>query len=316
MLAVSDAGLYATVQDRGRRGVGHLGVRYAGAADELALYAANILVGNEPDAAVLEMTLLGCTFEVRADCLIGIAGADMEVEVVEEKRALPVGRSHQLRAGTTVRCGGALDGARTYVALAGGIAAQKAFGSHATDPIAGFGGIDGRPLQPGDILAAPETGIRPERSWPLGLPSSGVVREPGPRTLRVVPGPHLEALPASVERLLGAAVWAVTPRSDRVGIRLEGSAVPDTGDLELVSVPMLPGAVQLPPNGQPIVLMPDAPTVGGYPVAAVLASVDRPISGQLRPGDEVTFEWVSLSEARALAAHRSAGFDALAGSDR
>jgi biotin-dependent carboxylase-like uncharacterized protein len=306
MLQVIDAGLYSTVQDMGRPGYGHLGVRHAGAADDLALFAANMLVGNEPDAAALEMTLLGATFEVRADCLVGIAGADMEARVVDDDRLLRPGRSHLLQVGTTLWFGGATDGARTYLALAGGVAAQDAFGSAATDPIAGFGGIDGRPLAAGDVIAAPQTEPREEREWPAGVASSGVAVDHGPRTLAIVPGPHLEALPGSVGERLVSDIWTVTPRSDRVGLRLSGDPITEAASIEVVSLAMLPGAIQLPPNGQPIVLMADAPTVGGYPVPGVVAEADRYVCGQLRPGDEVRFEWIDAASARQRAATRSA----------
>jgi len=264
------------------------------------------------EAPALEMTLLGGTFAVRADMLIGIADTDMEARVVEEGRVMAVGRSHLLRAGTTLASGGALDGARTYLALRGGIACAEALGSCATDPIAGFGGIDGRPLRSGDLLAArdpsatDERAATHERAWPDAQPASGIGRPAGPRVVRVVDGPHRDVLPASVATALVEHTWTLTPRCDRVGLRLAGEPIPGADMPDLVSLPMLPGAIQVPPNGEPIVLMPDAPTVGGYPVPAVVIEADRHITGQLRPGDEVRFEWVDLDEARRLARERFA----------
>jgi biotin-dependent carboxylase-like uncharacterized protein len=298
MLRVIDPGLYSTIQDEGRRGSSHLGVRQAGAADGLALAVANLLLGNEQDAAGVEMTLLGGTFAVEADMVVAITGADMEARIPEESRTLAVGESHRLRAGTTLAFSGATDGARAYLALSGGVVADEALGSASTDPIAGFGGLDGRALQGRDTLVPRVASLPAERSWPTGLPSSGVAADEGPRRIAVTPGPHLAALPAGSDAALAGRTWTVTPRSDRVGLRLAGKPVAGADTLDLASLPMLPGAVQLPPNGQPIVLMPDAPTVGGYPVPAVIVTADRHATGQLRPGDELFFEWIDEDEAR------------------
>lgn len=314
MLEVIEPGMYTTVQDAGRRGAGYLGVRHAGAADAIALAAANLLVGNAPSAAVLEMTLLGGSFAVGAGCLVGIAGANMEAHLDPGERPLHPGRSHWLERGTTLVFGPAIDGARTYLSLAGGIAAQQVLGSGSTDPIARFGGIDGRPLLRGDVLAAPATARREERSWPSDVPSSGVAREDGPRRMAIVRGPHADALGDDVAGLLTQRMWTVGTRSDRVGLRLDGESIAGAGEIILVSQPMLPGAVQLPPSGLPIVLMPDAPTIGGYPVPAVITEVDRPISGQLRPGDQVVFAWLDIDTARERLRHRDSLVAALASS--
>lgn len=317
MLEVVDAGLYSTVQDHGRVGQSHLGVRRAGAADDLAMAVANLLLDNQPGAPLLEMTLLGGTFLVHGEMLVSIAGADMEAHVPEEGRALAVGASHRLHAGTSLRFGGAIDGARAYLALAGGIAAEMVLGSASTDPVAGFGGLAGRQLHQGEQILSGhlEPRLGPAARWPDGEPRSGVATAPGPRRIRIVPGPHLARLPATLWADLSASVWQVTPRSDRAGIRLAGAPL-HTGDLDLVSLPMLPGAIQVPPNGQPILLMPDAPTVGGYPVPAVIAAVDRCVAAQLRPGDEVRFEWAQAGEMRALAAQRRTSMWSIAGLSR
>jgi biotin-dependent carboxylase-like uncharacterized protein len=303
-LEVLTSGLHTTIQDAGRPDHGHLGVRRAGAADELAMAAANLLVGQPEGAPVVELTLLGGTFAVRADCLIGLAGADMDARVPEEGRTLRPGRSHRLRAGTTLELGGALDGARTYLALAGGIGAQAVLGSCSTDPVAGFGGLDGRPLRAGDVITTPtRPGLArrtvPERDWPADLASSGVGTGDGPREVAIVAGPHLALLGWVVGRALAERAWVVSPRSDRAGLRLDGEPLPAVAPGDLVSLPMLPGAIQLPPAGLPIVLMPDAPTVGGYAVPAVVTAADRPTLGQLRPGDSLSFRWVDAESARA-----------------
>jgi len=305
-MLVIDAGLLSTIQDRGRAGWGHLGVRQAGAADPVALTAANLLVGNDRGAAAVEMTMLGATFAAEADVLIAITGADMDASVPEESQRLSPGASHLLSAGTTLAFGTATDGVRTYLAVAGGFTVPQALGSAATDPTAGLGGIEGRALKAGDRLTIAPSVARVERTWPAGVPASGVVVTDGPASLVVVAGPHLEAMPKGTEEALAERVWAVAPRADRVGLRLDGTPLAGADALDLVSLPMLPGAVQVAPNGLPIVLMPDAPTVGGYPVPAVIAEADRHITGQLRPGDEITFEWIDEVEARRRSRARAA----------
>lgn len=298
MLEVIDAGLYSTVQDAGRVGYGHLGVRRAGAADVLALAAANLLAGNAADAPAVEMTLLGGTFVARVEVLVGIAGADMGAHQPETGRRLSPGGSYLLRSGSSVAFGAATDGARTYLAVGGGVVAQSALGSSATDPIAGFGGIEGRPIRAGDALDVGMSGGRVERRWPAGMRGSGIVAGPGPVTLAVVAGPHHEMLPAASVAAFAEGPWAVSPRCDRVGLRLEGEPLSGVADIDLVSMPMLPGAIQVPAGGRPIVLMPDAPTVGGYPVPAVVIEAERDRTGQLRPGDELRFSFIDLAEAR------------------
>lgn len=304
MLEVVEPGLYSTVQDGGRAGWGHLGVRRAGAADPLALAAANLLVGNAAEAPALEMTLLGATLAVRADTLVGLAGADMEATVPEQSRRLAPGASHLVRAGTTLVFDTAVSGARAYVAIAGGIDVPTVLGSASTDPVAGFGGIEGRVLQAGDLVAGTSSSSLTERRWPTNLPSSGIPASVGPVVVRVTDGPHLQLLLQTAPASLAERSWTVSPRADRVGLRLAGEPLESAEGQDIVSLPMVPGAVQVPPNGQPIVLMPDAPTVGGYPVPAVVAAADLPRLGQLRPGDELRFEWISLDAARRATAEQ------------
>ena len=257
--------------------------------------------------AALEMALLGGTFAVRTEGIVGIAGADMDARVPDEGRTLAPGRAHQLNAGTTLVFAGALDGARTYLALAGGIRADLALGSASTDLTAGIGGLGGRALRVGDRLV-PGRGSAEAHgaaAWPFAIASSGIRRDAGPWVVAVTRGPHADAdrgYAWSFDALVGR-VWSVSPRSDRVGLRLDGDPLSaasasreQAGDL--VSIPMLPGAIQVPPDGRPIVLLVDAPTVGGYPVPAVVIAADLPALGQLRPGDTLRFEPLDLDMAR------------------
>jgi allophanate hydrolase subunit 2 len=148
--------------------------------------------------------------------------------------------------------------------------------------------------------ANPTDGTIGERRWPTGSPSSGVDGAAAVRVIDVVRGPHADRLGAGLVEALGAVAWTVSARSDRVGVRLEGPGLPfaGQGSGDLVSLPMVIGAVQVPPDGRPIILSVDAPTVGGYPVAAVVVEADRPVLGQLRPGDTVRFTWLDADAAR------------------
>jgi antagonist of KipI len=300
LLEVRSAGLLTTVQDAGRPDAAHLGVPHSGACDPLALAVANLVIGNDPGAAALEISLLGPELSVLEPCVLGVAGADFEATVLDSGRRVAPGTSVSLAAGDTLRFGAALDGARGYLALPGGVDVPQVLGSASTAPVGGFGGLGGRPLATGDRLSsrAPADSDAAGRPWRGPGPSSGVVPGERPRTARVVAGPHADAAgPDTFERLV-STTWEVGTQSDRMGIRLEGPPLLSDGTSELVSSGVAWGAVQLPPGGRPIVLLADGPTVGGYPVVAVVASADRPVIGQLRAGDRLCLVPITLEEAR------------------
>jgi antagonist of KipI len=296
-LEVLEPGLLTTVQDAGRPDWTHLGVPVGGAADSWSLAVANLLAGADAGAAALEMTIIGPTLVVREAVTVGLAGADLGGVVRETGRRLLPGRSHGLVAGTTLAFPGGNAGARAYLALPGGIDVPSVLGSAATLLSAGFGGVHGRAVEPGDLLRECG-GVEPRQdaAWPWieGDPIAALGTARGPRVLRVVagPGPGADAL--------AAGQWRVRPDSDRVGLRLErageGDAVPGWG--ELLTHGVVRGAVQLPPGGSPMILLADHQTTGGYPVAAVVARADHPILGQLRPGDDVRFGTVTPDQAR------------------
>jgi antagonist of KipI len=233
---------------------------------------------------------------VREPCVVGLAGAELGAIVERDgaPRAVASGSSHRLRPGDVLRFAGAEPGAgiRAYLALPGGIDVPSVLGSAATCLPGGFGGLAGRALSPGDLVAGRRHDSElAELAWPEAIP-----RGDAAALVRVMPGPH------GAEALLDALLdggWTVSPTSSRAGVRLTGRAIAGSGSDRLTSFPMTWGAVQLPPNGEPIVLLVDAPTVGGYPVVAVVASVDRGVIGQLGPGDALRFTVVSHEEARA-----------------
>jgi biotin-dependent carboxylase-like uncharacterized protein len=282
-LEVVEPGLLTTVQDAGRFGWTHLGVPVGGACDPWNLAVANLLAGADAGAAALEMTIAGPTLAVRAATIVGLAGADLGGVVRETGRRLLPGRSYALAGGTTIAFPGGdqgAGGARAYLAIRGGIDVPEVLGSRSTLLSAGFGGIEGRALRAGDLVrsAAIDAGPAPEeRAWPWldGDPpaSSG---EP----IRVVPGPA-----PGIEDVVGRS-WRVGAASDRIGLRLEaadGVATADAAAItsapgagELLSHGVVRGAVQLPPDGTPLILLADHQTTGGYPVAGVVARADHP----------------------------------------
>ncbi len=311
VLEVLEPGLLSTVQDNGRPDAVDLGVPVGGACDPWSLALANVLAGNAPDAAALEITLAGPTVRVLADTTIGLAGADFSARIVESGRRLAPGGGYRLRVGQTVRLETAADGTgiRAYLAVDGGIDVPEVLGSRSTCLVGGFGGYRGRALQQADVLdSGPAVGSM-ERTSDLAPRIS--------RRLRIVTAPSQPTLAVDVIERLTATEWTVGGRSDRQGIRLDGPRLdvrPESA--QLLSQGVVWGAIQLPPDGQPISLLADHQTVGGYPVPAVVATVDRPVLGQLGPGDALSFELIDINEAqrllRAQASDWAATLDALA----
>jgi biotin-dependent carboxylase-like uncharacterized protein len=302
MLEVIEPGLLTTVQGSPRRDAMMLGVPMGGACDAWSLAIANSLLGNAAAAPALEMTLLGASLRARADCTVAVSGAEMEGRV-DDGREVVSGSRVRLGAGQELRFSAARPGSgvRAYLAVAGGVDVPEVLGSASTCLPGGFGGLEGRPLRRGDVLAGrgPDSGLGDGPVPPRIKPLLGV-------ELRVVRGPHVGGhLPEMALDGLLEASFSVG-RGDRQGIRLEGRSLAVEASGTIVSLPMTWGAVQLPADGQPIVLLADHQTVGGYPVVAVTISADLPRLGQLGPGDDVRFVLVAPDAARrALLAQRA-----------
>ncbi|GGM21362.1 hypothetical protein GCM10010841_31580 [Deinococcus aerophilus] len=282
--------MQTTVQDAGRRARA-LGVAAGGAADPVALRLANALVGNPAGAAALEVTLVGPTLRFDQNALISVCGAPF----VATLDGAPFGlwRAAAVRAGQTLALGSTPRGLRAVLAVRGGLRAQTVFGSASTDLRGGFGGHGGRALVAGDRLTW-------EPAPPLSPP--GAFISPA---LHTPPGPHhvlrVSALPEATPELLRALttpVFTVSSQADRMGLRVT-EAVAAPHDPARVSLPNVPGMVQVPPDGRPIVLGPDAGTHGGYPTPLAVIRADLPRLGQLRPGDTLQFRAVDLSLAHA-----------------
>ncbi len=278
-LAVVRAGLLTTVQDRGRPGLAQLGVPPSGAADQRALELGNRIVGNDPGAAALESTLLGPALRFAEPALVAVTGAEADAAV--SGRPLEHGLAAQVPAGGLLELGRCRDGVRAYISVRGGFAVEATLGSRSHDLLTGLGPP---PLRDGDVLpVGPEPARRPD-------PSVRVIAAPdGEPTLVVVPGPRDDWFPAEALEVLTSVAWRVGTASNRVGIRLEGPSLERLDRGELLSEGVVTGAIQVPPSGQPILLGPDHPTTGGYPVLAVVVAAGLPFAGQLAPGASVRF---------------------------
>jgi biotin-dependent carboxylase-like uncharacterized protein len=269
-IEVLAAGPLTTVQDRGRPGFAHLGVPPSGAADAHALALGNRLVGNDAGAAALEATISGPRLRFRAAALVALTGA--------EARARPF----EITAGEVLELGRFVNGVRAYVSVRGGIDVESVLGSRSTDLLSGLGPSQ---LREGDVLPiGREPATRPQFDVepPAPLPAEPI--------LRLLPGPRDDWFAPGALDVLAAGPWRASPSSNRVGVRLEGPRIERVQDEELLSEGLVTGALQVPPSGQPILLLNDHPTTGGYPVLGVVHAADLPLVGQLRPGQRVRFE--------------------------
>ncbi|MBK8250838.1 MAG: biotin-dependent carboxyltransferase family protein [Gemmatimonadetes bacterium] len=308
-LRVERAGLLTTVQDLGRWGYQHHGVSPGGAMDPTALRVANLLVGNPEGAAGLEVTLTGPTLVAEAPALIAVTGGDLGAQV--NGVGVPGWRAVLLAPGDALSFAGGHSGARAYIAIAGGVAVSGVMGSRATDLTAGMGGHAGRALQRGDVIPvgvetagatrtrARLVGAGRRVAWWGASPhvARATLRDP---LIRIVRGPEHDWFPLEACRALRDTRWRVTDRSNRMGIRLDGGAVRLAEPRELVSSPVTAGTIQVPPGGEPIILMADRQTVGGYPRIAQVAEVDLSLLAQLAPGASLQLVEVTPAAAAAL----------------
>jgi antagonist of KipI len=285
-ISVIRAGMLTTVQDLGRKGHLAEGVPIGGAADPFALRVANLLVGNTEDSPALEITLTGPELQFPEAAWVAVCGARYE-GVASWK---PV----QLEAGGRLKFGKRLHGCRAYLAVSGGFDVERVMGGRGTYLAVGIGGFQGRALRDGDTIRSLPSVRELTGHWSLDeriFPRYS--REP---TVRVMPGAHA----GEYGNALYSARFGVTARSNRMGIRLDGPKLVRASAGDLVSTAVASGTIQVPPDGNPIVLMADAQTLGGYPRVAHVATVDIPLMAQLAPGDGVRFKKITVAEAHAL----------------
>jgi biotin-dependent carboxylase-like uncharacterized protein len=289
MIRVRRPGLLTTVQDLGRTGLAHLGVPTAGAADRRAFGLANRLVGNRPGAAALEITLAGPELELETGGWVALTGGRVAADL--DGRPVPMDVAVRVEAGQVLRVGSVSTGLRAYLAVRGGIDVPAVLGSRSTDTLAPVGPPR---LREGTFLPL---GDQADGDPFLQVaPTPPVDPEP---VLRTVRGPRHDVFTDDALRTLIGMPWTVTSESDRTGVRLDGPVLERRRKVELPSEGMVEGALQVPPDGHPILLLANHPTTGGYPVIAVVVGHDLPLAAQARPGTRLRFRFVSLEAARA-----------------
>ena len=289
-------GILTSVQDGGRYGFEQYGVSPSGPMDARSFRTANILAGNDPDEAALEMTVMGAELKFTSPAVIALAGADMGASVNGQK--VPMYQAVSLRAGDVLKTGFALSGCRAYLAVNGGIDVPRVMGSRATMIGKSFGGFEGRRLEKGDVLGIRGgAGSLPHQETYFtqveAVPS-------GTRTLRVVLGPQEDRFTAEGIRTFLGSEYMVGQDFDRQGYRLEGPKIGHTTDSNIISDGVVTGSVQVPGTGLPIVMTAERATVGGYTKIATVITADMPVIGQCKAGDRIRFREVTPEEAQDL----------------
>ena len=294
---VVSPGAFTTVQDLGRPGWGSAGVPPSGAMDPYAFRTANLLAGNDESASALEITLQGPTLRFEAEATVALGGATVDADL--DGTPVPTLESFRIASGSTLRVKHCVRGVRAYLAVRGGIDVPQVMGSRSTLASAGFGGLDGRPLAEGDVFSI---GLAPKDAPLRRLRSP--THDEADTAVRVLPGPQLEAFTHEGRVRFFDQEFRVSPRSDRVGVRLEGDPIEHAGGADIDPEGVVTGAIQVPGDGHPIVLGPDRPVTGGYVKIATVIAADFRRIAQARPGDTFRFVEVTLDQARAARRER------------
>lgn len=325
MITVLKPGLLTTVQDAGRAGYRAFGMPLAGALDADAYAAANLLAGNTAGAAAIELTLLGGSFRFETDARCAITGADLQAKL--DDRPIPPWSSITVRGGATLSFSHARAGVRGYLAVRGGVDVPAVLGSRSTYTRARVGGFQGRALAKGDVLpvgAASHPGAPDAARWTPSLhggpadapvhtlPAALVPVYGREIRLRAILGPQEDRfLPEALAALVGDG-FTVNNRNDRMGYLLDGPALAHAHGPDIVSDGIVPGSVQVPGSGIPIVMMADCATVGGYTKIATVISADLPRIAQARTGDRIRFERCTYHDAVAALRERAGWLEAVA----
>ncbi|MBT3994251.1 MAG: biotin-dependent carboxyltransferase [Chloroflexi bacterium] len=304
-ILIVQPGPMTLVQDRGRFGFQQLGVSVSGAVDIDALDTANLLVGNDPNAACLEVMLGGLEIEFPNAIVIAVTGAESDVTI--DGVPISLGVSYFVHAGARLELGMAINGLRTYIAVAGGIEIAQTLGSRSTHLASGIGGVDGRALVAGDVIDLGE---------PSDAVASGLLLEDDSQTLpgseinvRIVLGPQDDEFSGNGIASLFNSTYTVSDQSNRQGLRLDGPVIESkSGRYDIVSDAVVNGSIQVPGDGKPIILLADRQTTGGYAKIATVATVDLPRLGQAGPGTKITFSAITVEESQELLAARSERF--------
>ncbi len=296
-LEVLDGGLLTTVQDLGRYGYERLGVPVAGAMDPFALQAANILVGNRPGEAALEITLVGPTLRATESCLIAITGADLSPRLNGQE--MPMWMAVFVRKGWLIEFGERKSGCRAYLAVAGGIDVPPIMGSKSTYLRGGFGGFEGRALKEGDLIPIGRPAYHLPSLAGNEFPADRIPEYSDAPEVCVILGPQDDHFTEEGIATFLSSEYKVSPASDRMGYRLQGPEIAHKGPTGIISDGIALGSVQVPADRQPIVMMADRQTTGGYPKIATVISADIPLLAQCVPGaSTVTFKAITVEEAQ------------------
>ena len=298
-MKIVSPGTRSLVVDLGRPGHRHRGVPLSGAADRHSYQIANWLVGNAPGAGAIECTLGGLQVEMEHAATVAVCGAEVALRV--DGREAPLWTPIAVEAGVTVSLGGVSRGVRNYLAVSGGVEGERHFGSLSTYPLAGLGANGGRALAPGDGLEIGEA-VGPPRE----LPASLRPRLSNHVTLRARSLGEWERLSPEAKRRLFVAPWTAGGATSRMGARLDGGKLALTDDRPLVSSPLLPGTLQVPPDGRPILSLVDGHCTGGYARAIQVVASDMWVAGQVGPGTTVSFHRAFEADPPAILAARMA----------
>lgn len=302
MFEVIRAGPMATIQDMGRSGHQRFGMPVSGAMDAFSLQVANLLVGNGPHLAALEVALGGLTLRAAADGVAAICGAGLGAKL--DDQPCPLWKSLLIRRGQSISWSGEGPGSWSYLAAAGGFEGDTILGSKSTYLRGRLGGMGGRALRNGDVLCAGKPLAPLSALAGRGLNRENIPQYPPRQSVRVIAGPHEDMFTPEAIALLLSAEFQISSRSDRMGYRLQGPALAHRGAADIYSDAVTAGSIQVPAGGQPIVLMADRQTVGGYSQIATVISVDLPALAQMRPGQHVAFSLSSVGQAQALLLER------------
>lgn len=295
---VKKSGLLTTVQDIGRNGYQQYGMVVSGAMDPFALQVANLLVGNERGEAALEITVLGPQLEILSDTVLALCGADLSATLDGE--SVDLWKSFKAAKGQVLRFGAPNQGARTYLSVAGGIDVPLVMGSKSTYTKTGIGGYKGRSLEKGDILKKGASKASIKKLSGCGLLSKYIPEYGSTYKAKVILGPEKNAFSKEGMYTFLHSTYTITQQSDRMGYRLSGKPIEHTAGADIISDAIAPGTVQVPANGEPIILLADRQTTGGYTRIATVITTDLPYIGQMLPGHKLSFEEVTIEEAQCL----------------
>jgi len=293
-IIIHTPGLLTTIQDLGRFGYQRFGMPVSGAMDSLSLQLANLLVGNKPNDACLETSLIGPEISFNSLGLIAICGADMNPSI--NGKPIPLNKTIEVKEGYKLSFSGIKSGCRSYIAFAGGIDVPIIMASRSTYIRAKVGGFEGRALRPGDELPL---GIVNNKVKNRIIPKELIPNYQSNQTVQIIPGSEVRRFGLDGIRNFLTSEYIVSDQSDRMGYRLTGPVIKhQTGSADIISAGISMGTIQIPGNGQPIILMADRQTTGGYTRIANVVSVDLTLIAQLKPGDKIRFREISLEKAQ------------------